>query len=346
MKKTRLILGLVVSMMLISCHADKTSEKFVSHNDKAKKVTTMVVEEESLSNELSYSGIITPITTTPLSFQLPGSLYKIYVDEGDQVKKDQLIAVQDKASYKSAFEAANAMKKQAEDAYHRLKSVYDKGSLPEIKWEKIKSQLEQAKSAAEIARKNLINCEIKAPADGVIGSRNAEVGSTVIPGNPVFRLIEIRDVFVRVSVPENEVNKIKIGQKANISVPAIGSHLYSGVVEKVGVMANPISKTYDIKIRVNNKKTKLKPGMVCNADVIVESNEGEILIPFQAVIKNGDDLNYVFLVNKKKNVVEKKMVKVGGLMNNKIQIISGVEFGDVLVVEGQHKLLDNNKVIF
>ena len=344
MKKTRLILGLAVSIILGSCSADKNSENLVSHNSKAKKVKTIQVKKEKGNSELSYSGIIIPKVTTPLSFQLPGTLQQVYVEEGDHVKKGQIIASQDRTSYESSFYAANAMQKQAQDAFDRLKTVYEKGSLPEIKWEEVKSKLEQANSAAEIAKQNLRHCEIKAPVDGVIGSRNAEVGSTILPGRTIFKLVNIKNVYVRVAVPENEINQIKKGQKVNLIVPAIGQKVYDGQVDKIGVMANPISKTYEIKIRVNNKNFELKPGMVCSVDVFIKNEDSYVLVPYQAVIKNGDDLHYVFCVNMKTNMVKKRPIEVAGLMNNKIQIVSGVEFGDVLVIQGQHKLSHNDHV--
>jgi RND family efflux transporter MFP subunit len=346
MKKTKLLLGLAVSVILCSCSADKSSEHLVSQNSKAKKVKTVEVMKENGSDVLSYSGIIVPMATTPLSFQLPGTLHHIYVDEGDHVRKGQLIATQNKTSYESSFVAANAMKKQAQDSYNRLKLVYDKGSLPEIKWEEVKSKLEQANSAAEIAQQNLLNCEILAPSDGIIASRNAEVGSTIIPGHSIFKLIKIEDVYVRVSVPENEINKIRKGQVVNLIVSAIGQNVFTGKVEKIGVMANPISKTYEIKIRVSNKMLEIKPGMVCNVDVMIQNDISQILIPYQTVIKNGVEKNYVFKVNVKTNKVEKRSVEVAGLVNNKIQIISGLKVGDVLVVEGQHKLTDKDQVTF
>jgi len=345
MKKINLILGLTVVILISGCGEEKSTGNKISDSKKSIKVKTIIVEEPTQNIILGYSGIIVPTLAIPLSFQLPGSLNKIYVDEGDHVRKGQTLAELDKTSFQNIFLAAQAMQNQAKDAYDRLKTVHDKGSLPEIQWEEIKSKLEQANSSAQIAKQNLDNCSIIASTQGIIGSRNAEVGSTIIPGNPIFKLVIIDEVFVRVSVPENEINRIKKGQIVRIQIPAIGNDSYSGQVEKIGVMANPISKTYEIKIRVKNTNLKIKSGMVSNVEIIIQDPNSKITIPYQAVIKNGDDHNYVFKVNSKTNTVEKKIVEVGELSNNMIQIISGVSVGDILVVEGQHKLADNYTVI-
>lgn len=345
MKRTNLFLGLALTIMMMSCGEKKPSENKISQNRKEIRVKTIVVQNPMANYDLNYSGIIVPTLTIPLSFQLPGSVNEIFIDEGDFVKKGEILAEQDKTSYESVLLAAQAMQYQAQDAYGRLKTVYEKGSLPEIQWEDIKSKLEQANSATQIAKKNLDNCSIIAPSDGVIGTRNAEVGSTVIPGNTIFKLVIVEDVFVRVSVPENEINKIKKGQFATIQIPAIGNENYIGKVEKIGVMANLISKTYEIKIRVANKNLELKPGMVCNVIVSIQSVDNYITVPYRSVIKNGDGFNYIYIVNKQINTVKKQIIKVGKLTNNMIQVISGVSVGDILVVEGQHKLLNNDRVI-
>lgn len=345
MKKVNLILGLTLIIMLVGCGEAKTTESKISDSKQEIKVKTMIVKEPAQSIDFSYSGIIVPTLTIPLSFQLPGSLNKIYVDEGDHVKKGQILAEQDKTSFQNIFLAAEAMQNQAKDAYDRLKTVHDKGSLPEIQWEEIKSKLEQANSSALIAKQNLDNCNIIAPTNGIIGSRNAEVGSTIIPGNTIFKLVIIDEVFVRVSVPENEINKIKKGQIVRLQIPAIGNESYLGKVEKIGVMANPISKTYEVKIRVKNTDLKMKPGMVSNVKITVQDLNSKITIPYQSVIKNADGNYYVFKVNPQTKKVTKQIVEVGELTDNMVQITSGVSVGNILVVEGQHKLSDKDQVI-
>ena len=90
---------------------------------------------------------------------------------GDRVAKGQLIATVDPFSMQSSYDAAKASLAQAEDAYRRMKELYDKGSLPEIKWVEVQSKLQQAKSMEEVARKNLDDCKLYAPFSGIISER-------------------------------------------------------------------------------------------------------------------------------------------------------------------------------
>jgi RND family efflux transporter MFP subunit len=236
---------------------------------------------------------------------------------------------------------------QATDAYNRLKSVYDKGSLPEIKMQEITSQLEQAKSANKVAYQNLTNCTLRAPKSGFIGSRNIEVGSSTIPGNPVIDLVQIDEVYVRISVPENEINKISKGQKAKIIISALGSQEFIGKVEKVGVVANRMSKTYEVKILVPNPELLMKSGMACDVDVKLDSGtKSSLAIPYRSVIKDENDKNYVFKVDVDSKTVTKQLVELGPFANNQIEIVSGLSQGDIIVTEGHHQLTNNDKVRF
>lgn len=100
---------------------------------------------------------------------------------GDRVAKGQLIATVDPFSMQSSYDAAKASLAQAEDAYRRMKELYDKGSLPEIKWVEVQSKLQQAKSMEEVARKNLDDCKLYAPFSGIISEKMAEVGQNIMP---------------------------------------------------------------------------------------------------------------------------------------------------------------------
>ena len=94
---------------------------------------------------------------------------------------------------------------------------------------------------------------------GVIGSRNIELGSNAMPGVPAFELVNINTVYVKISVPENEITKIQKGMKADVIIPAVSSEAYPGVVDKIGVLASTISKTYEVKLKVQNKGLVIKP---------------------------------------------------------------------------------------
>jgi RND family efflux transporter MFP subunit len=168
------------------------------------KVKTTRVHAAVAENKLGYSGTIEAAQVIPLSFRTVGTVEKIFVDVGDAVHKGQVLATLDNTELRNIYDATQASYRQAEDAYNRLKQVYDQGSLPEIKWVEMQTNLEQARSSFELAKNNLEKCNLVAPVSGTVGRRNIEPGmsSVSLTAAPI-ELVRMETVLVRISVPEN-----------------------------------------------------------------------------------------------------------------------------------------------
>ena len=290
-----------------------------------------------------YSGVVTPKKSADLSFQLLGTVSKVMVEEGDSVKKGQTLAVIDKSRYRSAFAAADAMHRQATDAHERLQTVHQKGSLPDIKWQEVITRLQQAESARQIAKENLKQCVLKAPIDGVVNRERIEVGTNVTPNIGILELVQMDTVYVRVSVPENEISLVDAGTAARISVGAIGADSIPGTVERVGVSANPISKTYEVKIIIDNSGHRLKPGMAAVAHLDIERDIHDPVIPIRAVMQDALGKRYVYVVDNRSRAIRKE-IQPGTFFRNSLQIKGGLKAGQRVVVDGQQKLRSGESV--
>lgn len=306
------------------------------------KVQVQRVEPFNASKTFSYSGTIEAVESTPLSFAVNGTVLRVYVSEGDFAKKRQLLAELNDATFKNAFEMAQATLKRAEDAYKRLKPMYDRGSLPEIKFVEVETGLEQAQAAAAIAQKSLNDCKLYAPIDGFVGKRSIEPGMNVLPGLATISLLDIDKVYARVSVSENEIAQIDKGKEASITVGALNGRTFQGTVEEVGVLADPIAHTYKVKISLFNGDHAIKPGMICEAKIMTSDTINGIVVPNQAVRVDEKGKAFVYIVDR--NNALRKYVEIGRLVNGGIEIRSGLNVGELVVVAGQQKLVDNSPV--
>jgi len=337
---------IIIGIAILGCGQKKSEQDSSQDTQNAFLVKTVATKDLEVPTTLSYSGEVEPVLTVPLSFQLPGTVMQIYADEGDHVRQGQLLAELDKTSYRSSYHAALAKQKQAQDAYNRMKIVYDNGSLPEIRWEETKANLEQANSFAKIAKKNLENCDMTSPLNGIVGMRKLEKGTNVTPEVPVFRVITMKDIYVRISVPENEINKMQKGQAASVTFPAFGEKIFNGIVEKIGIEANQVSKTYEVKIRIENKDLGIKPGMVCDINLPLRQVTTGLLVPVKAVLKDEYNKNYVYVADRQTGKAKRQDVKTGGIINNQLTITSGLTPGDLLIIEGQQKLTNGSPIRF
>jgi membrane fusion protein, multidrug efflux system len=299
------------------------------------------VKNLSEGNAIPYSGTIEESETIPLSFATVGTVARVFVAEGDFVKKGKLLAELNEETSKNSYEMSLASQKQAEDAYNRLLPMYKNGNLPEVKLVEIETSLQKAKSAAAIAKKNLDDCKLYSTVNGIVGKRAIDPGMTAMPNLTSIKIVKIEKVFARIPVSENEISLVKKGQKANIKIAALDNSEFTGTVEEIGVLADPMARTYKIKIGINNSKLQIKPGMVCN--VVLSNNkikEG-VVAPNRAVMVDENGRNYVYTVNTAENKAIRKYVKTGKMLSNGIEILEGLNAGETIVVAGQHKLIDN-----
>jgi RND family efflux transporter MFP subunit len=341
----KIFFGIGFLVMLSSCHQDGNIDAKPSEGE-AVAVNVIPVQYSRREKQLSYSGTIEASQYIPLTFQTTGIVERIYVEEGDFVTKGQLLAEVEKGSFVSTYEGALAQYEQAVDAQTRLKSVYENGSLPEIKWVEINTKVSQAKSILELAEKNLANCELRAPTDGFIGKRTMEEGMSAVQLEAPIKMVKIETVYAKISVPENEISELKKGQSAQLSVSAIGDELFEGDIQRVGVVANQFSRTYDVMVEVQNPELKLKPGMVCDVSITLPATKAVLTIPIQAVSADSNQQTYVFVIDKNSGKAIKRRVRLGRILNNEHTVLSGLETGDLIVVNGQQKITDNAKVVY
>ena len=186
MSKIRPKIGLfsliIVLTGLTSCSNSKKEEKVSSF-----KVTTETAKRSMDETGPIYVGQVEEQSATAVSFTSMGTLNRVFVSEGQWVKRGQLIATIDPTSAQSALASAKAQLNQALDALERMKMLHEQGSLTDIKWMEIQSQVAQAKAQYRLMEKQVSDCRLTAPVSGVIGSDVKQAGESVVPAQPVAR---------------------------------------------------------------------------------------------------------------------------------------------------------------
>lgn len=339
----KLVITTMWIAILVGCSSKQDPESI--SGEKPLSVATVEVKNEKVVTGLRYSGTIEAYQTIPLLFKTTGTVEKVLVDAGDYVTKGQLLATLDPSDLKNMYRITLAKYQQAKDAYDRLKSVYEKGSLPEIKWIEMETNLKQAESSLQISKNNLDKCNLYSPVNGIVGRRNIEPGmSSVSIGSAPLEIVDIRQVYVKISVPENEMTKIKKGMTAEFSVSALNDKAFKGIVFNISPVADRISRTYEAKIKVPNAGQELKPGMVCDVEVEKAIEKEIVLIPYQSISKDNGNEPYVFVVDPIQKRVKKQFIKTGQYYGSGIEVLSGLTQGQLIVDEGKEKLSDSTLI--
>ncbi|MCX6277164.1 MAG: efflux RND transporter periplasmic adaptor subunit [Bacteroidetes bacterium] len=341
----KMIIPAMALFMLVACNPRENQESLPG--TQPIRVTTVMVKKEKALTTFRYSGTVEAYQNIPLNFQTTGTVQEVMVDAGDIVQKGQALATLDQTDAKSMYEIAFSQYQQAKDGYDRLKSVHDKGSLPEIKWVEMESKLAQAQSSLNLAKNNLGKSKLYAPVNGMVGRRNIEPGmsSISITAAPL-ELVDISQVYVKISVPENEVARIVKGMKAGFTVSALNDKEFKGEVANISPVADRISRTYEAKILVPNPLIALKPGMVCDVKMDSDMEKELILVPYQSVSKDSENHTYVFLIDEAAKRARKQVIKTGRYQDKGLEVISGLEPGQIIVNGGKEKLTDNSLIAF
>lgn len=330
------ILTICGASVCTSCTQKKQAAK-----DTIVNVKTMMVTSSSHVMGKNYMGTIEEEDGANVSFGVIGNVVRVMVDEGQFVRKGQAMAEVDGQNVRNAHEISAATLSQAEDAYKRLKNLYDKGTLPEIKMVEMETALAKAKAAEAISRKSVDEIVLRAPFSGYVASSAVHVGASVVPGVTGFKLVKIDRVKVALSVPEKEIGKVNVGQKVTFTVSALNDQTFTAKIVNRGVTANAVSHAYEVKAIVENQNHQLLPGMVCKVKLENTGGDYTIVVPQQAIQISGQD-KFVWIV--KDGKAHRQGVTTGDVINEGVVVETGLMSGDVIIVEGQNKVSEDVKV--
>lgn len=311
------------------------------------RVKTEILSTGVNADGQAYVGVVEEREATAVSFTSMGVIKRVFVNEGQVVGRGQLIAVIDDTQARNVLRGAEAMMAQATDAQTRYKMLHDNGSLPEANWVEIQSKVAQAASQLEVAKKNLADCQLRAPVGGIIGRKFISAGETAMPSQAVVNILNINTVKVKVAIPESEVSVINSHTPSIIRVEATGGSYEGGRIEK-GVQADPMTHTYDIRINVANSSHKLLPGMVASVQfsaLWTQAGTQQLSAPVTAVQKRADGALFVWTIDKD-SLAHRTPVGIGETIGNRVAIMNGVAGGQRIVIEGYQKLSEGTKVIY
>lgn len=346
--KVKTLLGLLTAVLVSGC-----SEQNASQQVQPVKVEITTVGASQSGQGQGYSGTIEEESGTSLSFAGMGTVQSINVSEGQFVQRGQLIGVIDETSARNAYDAALAAKEQALDAQKRMQMLHDAGSLPEIKWVEVQTQVRQAEASEQIAKKGLTDTKLYAPYSGYIIQKNVEAGANVGIGTPVAKLVKIDQVKVKISVPEEEIAGISVGQTLQVRVAALGDKVFEGKVTEKNVSADAMSRSYDVKAVIPNADHELLPGMIAevntgsgtasaDAQAQPSTRETVITLPPSVIELNSDNRTFVWTVSDGK--AQKTFVTTGQNVGDKVEIVSGLHQGDRVITLGQQKVSSGMEV--
>jgi membrane fusion protein, multidrug efflux system len=292
------------------------------------QVKVLKIAKTDFSDSILAMGTIKGFAQVNLGFQISGTVSAFNFREGDEIKAGQIIVQLDPQEQMLKYEEAKVN-------YNNVQALYDLGAVIPLK-------LQEAKIKLDLAQSDLAKTAIVAPTDGILGSREVEVGSAANPNMKVATFLDINDVFAEVGIMEREINKVVVGQDVKINIDAYPDLDFGGTVTNIAPMVKGKSKTLSVKVQIANPYRLLLPGMFVRVRIKIFQAKNAVIIPRPA-LKKVKGAYHVFTVNQN-NKCEFKTVKLGYVTTDNVQITEGLNEGDLVVVEGMEELKDGSKV--
>ena len=301
-------------------------------------VITAKATQVDQARALRLSGTIEAERSVNASFAVPGTIQEVLVREGDSVRRGQVLARMVSRSYEDALGIAKAKSEQAEDAYRRLEPMFRNHTVPEVKMVEIETGRTQARLSLSMAQKSLDDTVLRAPEAGVVARKVMEAGSNAAPGAPVITLVHNQTVLATAAVPEKAVARCKKGDKAKVVVAALGK-TFEGNLREIGVVADPLTRSYTIKVALANSEGDLRVGMVSEIYVDVPGGSRALVVPPAAIRidEAGKPCVFVALADQ---TVRRRNVNVVGYVGEGAAISEGLKEGEEVVVSGTPMLSD------
>jgi membrane fusion protein (multidrug efflux system) len=303
------------------------------------EVTT--INKGSISSYLLLSSNLETEKMADVYSRVQGLVQKIHYEEGDYVRKDQILMELEADEYKLAEERAHVNYLQQKSAFERAKEMHNRELLSPQEFEQVKFSTEGAKIEWEQGKLNLSYTNIKSPINGVIGERLIRLGDRIQPTDKLFSVINTEEMIAIVYVPEKELETINRNQKAFIFSDNVQGQLFAGWVKRVSPAVDPQSGTFKVIVGVKNVENILRPGMFVNVRIVTATHNDAILIPKTAIVYENEAMN-VYVV--RDSIARRVALKPGFQDHQNIETLSGVKEGEKIIVVGQAGLKDSTKV--
>ena len=352
----------IIAISLFAAVASGIWYFLIKTNHLTIKYKTAKVEVGSIESKISATGTVNAVVTVQVGSQVSGTIKELYADFNSEVKKGQVISMLDQKTFtaqrdqaranlinaKANVEKSNADLVDKKQKFDRSSKLFKEGLASQsdrdsaeaaylsakAQVKSAEAQVEQQKAALELAEVNLDYTIIKSPVDGIVISRNVDIGQTVAASfqTPTLFTIakDLTKMQVNTNVDEADIGTVKLGQEARFTVDAFPESVFNGKVSQIRnapiIVQNVV--TYDVIIEVSNKNMELKPGMTANVSIVTALKDGVLKVPNAALrFKPQEQEEYANHKSAKQERGSKIWLQVGGQQIKPVSIKTGLSDG-------------------
>jgi membrane fusion protein (multidrug efflux system) len=337
------------SMRKLNSQIKTLDKKLADFEDSSKYalVEALGLAPKDFNHYVTVQGDVTTDQNIMIYPQFSGVLKDIYVKEGDQVKKGQKLAKIDDGGQSSQLKEMKAQRELAKTIFERQERLWDENIGSEIQYLEAKTAFEQIDNAVDQMRSQLNKSVIYAPFSGKIDEVITDQGQVVSPGQtPIFRILNLGDMYVSANVPENYVGNISEGSEAIVTLGAIGKS-FVGKVSQVSSNISESNRNFRVRVSIPDSIDFVKPNLIATLKLNDYTSKQAIVIPENILQENASGQSFTFslqMENDSIGIANFRELKLGKNYQGEIEVLEGLNSTDIVVTEGARTIKKNDKV--
>jgi len=350
MKYLRLIPAILISSLIFSACSSKDNKSSSDASNPATvtekaaiPVKVSMLSRSKIARTIDYTATVLPFQEVNVVPSTPGRIDKIYVKVGTRVNKGDKLFLMDRTQvYQLKLQLSNL-----EKDLNRIDTLLQTGSAKQQQYDQMKTQYDVAKTNIDFMEENTL---LKAPFTGVVTGKYFEDGE-MYSGAPttqtgraaVITVMQIDPLKVSLNISEQYFPLIKKGMKAEVTADVYKNAKFTGTVYLIAPTVNSGTRSFNVELELPNRNDLLKPGMFVRVSMDLGQVETFVVPAYTVLVQEGTNTRFVFI--EKDNIAERVEVSIGKRFDDQLEIISsGIKEGDMLVTEGQAKLINGDKI--
>lgn len=321
--------------------------KTLDPQEKIPLITTFKAEEQAFNHFVELQGNVSTKQNLLIISEYGGMLTKVYVREGQKVRKGQTLAKIDDGGLTQQLAQVKIQADLAKTTFERQERLWNEKIGSEIQYLQAKSTYEAQQQVVNQLQQQLGKTVVTAPFSGTIDDVITEQGSVVAPGqSQLFRIVNLDDMYIETDVPERYVSEIVPGKDVDVNFPVIGKQV-NAKVRQAGNFINPANRTFKVEIALPKKDISIKPNLTAKLKINDYTNNKAILIPQSIISENAEGDQYVYTISDRvaeRAKAKRTIITTGKTQGDYIEIISGITNGDEIIMEGARSVKEGQDV--
>ena len=321
---------------------------FLDENERLTLVSKYEIQETIFNTYIEAQANLKTRKNVLILPEFQGTLEKVFISEGQKVKKGQLLAEINDSGLNEQYDQMVIQAEFAKENFERTQRLWDNNIGSEMQYLKSKTDYEASKKMVDQMKDRLSKTKIYAPFDGEIDEIISNVGSNLIPGvSQILRLVNLDIIYAESFVSEKYISFIAEGTEAIVQIPLLNME-YRSSVNQTGNFIDPSNRSFRIEVPVENFDNRIKQNLDAKIKINIYKKDNAIVIPLRIVREDALGKNFVYVMTEDNKeevyLTAKQFITLGNKSEDKVEVTEGLELGDIVVLEGAYNVEDSQRV--